>query len=340
MSEAQDTVMSAPDLLELILSRLSMCDLLTTAPLVSKMWQALTFTPALQRALFLQPDHSYGAERVQNPLLVKNFPPFFTPEARDFSSRSNATSIKSMPWSQAPDAFKRPEAGWRRMLVTQPPVQKIVISETCQGSSGDSERRGVLENQQLRMETLFDITQPLINRLASSFCLRWHADADDDCGRITLAVVYTRQQGMVPICVLDMRLYRTEIPHKMEPLEFGEWSQSLPKISDEAQSHDSRSVNPHDYGATHAMRPPCTITVRFVSVSPERVSVSTSARTPPSRLTHAPRTFTNATGPVALRPASGGIHHRLTFPYAHPTYFLPEIKPTSEGQFFSEAMQT
>ncbi|KAF8215240.1 hypothetical protein K438DRAFT_1660086, partial [Mycena galopus ATCC 62051] len=157
MSKSQDTVISTLELLEIILSHLGMRDLLTTAPLVSKMWQALTLTPTLQRALFFQPDPSFRAERAPNPLLAKNFPPFFAPEAPNRWSWPNATIIKSMPWSQAPEAFNRPEASWRRMLVTQPPVQTIVVSETCNGRGGISERRAVLEDQPLRMGTLFDI---------------------------------------------------------------------------------------------------------------------------------------------------------------------------------------
>jgi hypothetical protein len=115
MSNTQNIVISTPELLELMLSRLPMRDLLVAAPLVSKMWQALTLTPALQRALFLQPDPS--SERVQNPLLVELFPPFFAPEQPSRWSWPDAEAIQSMPWSKAPEAFKWPEASWRRMLV-------------------------------------------------------------------------------------------------------------------------------------------------------------------------------------------------------------------------------
>ncbi|KAJ7348323.1 hypothetical protein DFH08DRAFT_865784 [Mycena albidolilacea] len=69
MSNALVVVMSTPELLELTLSHLPMRDLLVTAPLVSKTWQALTLTPALQRALFFQPDPS--SLSVHNPLLVE-----------------------------------------------------------------------------------------------------------------------------------------------------------------------------------------------------------------------------------------------------------------------------
>ncbi|KAJ7813868.1 hypothetical protein B0H14DRAFT_2851835 [Mycena olivaceomarginata] len=99
MSAAQDTVISMPELLELILALLPMRHLLLVAPLVSKTWQAITLTPGPQRTLFFQPD--LGSEPIQNPLLV-----------------------------EAEDAFKREGASWRRMLVTQPPARTMTVVET------------------------------------------------------------------------------------------------------------------------------------------------------------------------------------------------------------------
>ncbi|KAJ7813886.1 hypothetical protein B0H14DRAFT_3477524 [Mycena olivaceomarginata] len=100
MSTAQDTVISMPELLELILA------LLPSAPyfscLVSKTWQAITLTPGPQSTLFLQPDR--GSEPIQNPLLVVTFPPFFASEPADEHEMR-------MPWAaKAEDAFKRKDA--------------------------------------------------------------------------------------------------------------------------------------------------------------------------------------------------------------------------------------
>ncbi|KAJ7860098.1 hypothetical protein B0H14DRAFT_3446289 [Mycena olivaceomarginata] len=44
-----------------------MRDLLVTAPLVGKTWQALTLIPVLQRTLFFHPDLS--SDPAQNPLM-------------------------------------------------------------------------------------------------------------------------------------------------------------------------------------------------------------------------------------------------------------------------------
>ncbi|KAJ7445056.1 hypothetical protein FB451DRAFT_1293226 [Mycena latifolia] len=191
MSTAKAAVMSTPELLELTLAQLPMRDLLVTAPLVCKMWQAITLSPTLQRALFFQPDPS--SECIQNPLLAELFPPFFAPESPNGRSQlGNAKAIMAMPWSKAPDAFKREDASWRRMLVTQPPAHTMIVTESCHARGGNFERRAVLKDLSLRMGTLYDIAVPLIDRVASSFRICWHSDANSE-GDLTLAVAYTVQ---------------------------------------------------------------------------------------------------------------------------------------------------
>ncbi|KAJ7123540.1 hypothetical protein C8R44DRAFT_875731 [Mycena epipterygia] len=137
MSTAKDTT---PELLERTLAQLSMRDLLITAPL--------------------------------NPLLVELSPPFFAPEGLNcWSWPGQASSIMTMPWSKAPDAFKREEASWHFMLVRQPPAQTITITETCHGMDGDFEHRAVLNDLSLRMGILY-LTVPFIDvsHHRSSYC--------------------------------------------------------------------------------------------------------------------------------------------------------------------------
>jgi hypothetical protein len=101
------------------------------------MWQVIILTPTLQRALFFQPDPSLS-ERVQNPLLADLFHSFFA--SLEGSSRrkwADAEVITAMPWSYAVAAFKRPEANWRCMLVTQPPVERIIVSERSDGDGAE-----------------------------------------------------------------------------------------------------------------------------------------------------------------------------------------------------------
>ncbi|KAJ7152070.1 hypothetical protein C8R46DRAFT_869243, partial [Mycena filopes] len=129
MSTAQINALSAPELLELILTQLPMRDLLVVAPRVSKTWNAITLTPNFQRALFLLPDPTASSTSpVRNSLLMELFPPFFAPSHPEpWSGPGTADSITSMPWARAPEAFGRSEASWRRMLVVQPPAQTLLV---------------------------------------------------------------------------------------------------------------------------------------------------------------------------------------------------------------------
>ncbi|KAJ7445064.1 hypothetical protein FB451DRAFT_1293260 [Mycena latifolia] len=221
MSTAKDAVMSTPELVELTLAQLPMRDLLVTAPLVCKMWQAITLSPTLQRTLFFQADSK--SERVQNPLLVEMFGPFFAPGGLNPGSRGpgNAKSIMAMPWSKAPAAFKRADASWRRMLVMQPPAQTMVVTESSHGWGGVSQRRAVLNDLSLRMGTLYDIAVPLIDRVVSSFCIHWHSDTETE-GDLTLAVGYVVQCSMGIRRMLDNRSY-TDGSRPFVQIEFGEW---------------------------------------------------------------------------------------------------------------------
>ncbi|KAF7353307.1 putative f-box domain protein [Mycena sanguinolenta] len=224
MSNSQNAVLSTPELVELTLSHLPIRDLLIIAPLVCKTWQALTLTPALQRALFFEPDPSYRAERVRNPLLMEMFAPFYSAVSTERWTWPTAKDIKWMPWSKAPHAFNRPEASWRRMLVAQPPPRKMLISETCHGRGGICDRRAVLDDQPLRMGRLYDITLPLIDRVVTSFCVRWSHDGDNDSpSDITLSVDYVQQCAMGIRHVLGNQFYNTATRYKTN-LTFGDWS--------------------------------------------------------------------------------------------------------------------
>jgi hypothetical protein len=196
-----------------------MRNLLITAPLVSKTWQALTLSPALQRALFFQSDGA-SSTPIFNPLLVEMFPPFFAPATENrWSWPGTASRIMSMPWSKAPDAFMREDASWRRMLVTQPPAQRMILKQTRHGRGGNSERRAVLEDLSLRMGVLYDLAVPSIDRVASSFCIRWHDGTDPD-GDLILATIYTVQ------CTGGRRILGPQFysdGFKSVNINFGEW---------------------------------------------------------------------------------------------------------------------
>jgi hypothetical protein len=232
LSTAHNTVISTPELLELILSHLPMRDLLMTAPLVNKTWQSITLTPSVQRALFFEPDPS--SEHTQNPLLVEVFSIFFKkPQGQNRWYWPDYEAINSLPWSKTPEAFKRPEASWRRMLVAQPPVRTMRITERCHGQACDSERHADVDDLSLRMGYLYDLTLPLVDRIASSFCVRWNhyaedsdreadsepEDEDGSGSDLTLAVVYTSQCSPYTRPLVDGKLYSDA--HKDIKIEFG-----------------------------------------------------------------------------------------------------------------------
>ncbi|KAJ6517226.1 hypothetical protein C8R47DRAFT_250053 [Mycena vitilis] len=227
MSDARDVALSTPELLEQILARLPMQDLIVTATLVSKTWHATTLTPHLQRILFFQPDPT--SEPVQNPLLVAKFPPFFVPEmwVSSRSSWPDANSIKQLPWAAAPAAFRRREASWRRMLVRQPPVQTMRISETCDGQLSDYGRCAQLCDLDLRMGTLYDLVLPFIDRAASSFLLCWRVTvrADD----LTLHAIFTSRHYSDELApVIDEQFYTAgsfDAKSDEVTIDFGEWEE-------------------------------------------------------------------------------------------------------------------
>ncbi|KAJ7187334.1 hypothetical protein C8R46DRAFT_876120, partial [Mycena filopes] len=152
---AQDAVLSTPELLELVLLCLPLRDLLVTAPRVCKTWNAVTLTPTLQRALFFQPDpYSSTAPPTRNALLMTAFPRFFASD-----EPSGPQDILRMPWAQAPEAFRRRDASWRRMLVAQPPVRTLVVTNGYHTPGGTFERHGRKDcgkEDGLRMGLLYD----------------------------------------------------------------------------------------------------------------------------------------------------------------------------------------
>ncbi|KAJ6505379.1 hypothetical protein C8R45DRAFT_972513 [Mycena sanguinolenta] len=200
--------------------------LLVTAPLVNKTWLATTRTQALQRALFFLPDPS--SEPVHNPLLAKLFPPFFTSEMGD-ERRSgwvgalpgSATSIMAMPWAEAPDAFKRADASWRRMLVTQPPVQTMVITQTLSTRGGRSQRHAVLKDLALRMGVLYDLAVEFIDNQSSSFRIHWHRIGSER--DLTLAVRYARGCVIYGGRVWVEKQFKSDALEKVT-VDFGEWN--------------------------------------------------------------------------------------------------------------------
>ncbi|KAF8134751.1 hypothetical protein K438DRAFT_1787088 [Mycena galopus ATCC 62051] len=81
-----------------------------------------------------------------------------------------------MPWSAAPDVFRRADASWRRMLLAQLPTQMALVTVTRSewwSSEGCSHQRAVPKLAALRMGTLYDLVVSFVHRNPSArFCGR------------------------------------------------------------------------------------------------------------------------------------------------------------------------
>ncbi|PSN64105.1 hypothetical protein BS50DRAFT_679254 [Corynespora cassiicola Philippines] len=136
-SSTSERVFQVAELLENILLNLELRTLLTGAQRVNKYWHGIiTNSPELQRMLFLSPSPRKKGEsredQICNPLLVTTFPAWFANRDRNEASRDELTygidAFTNLPMSRsftASEAFLRPRASWRRMLLAQPPIERL-----------------------------------------------------------------------------------------------------------------------------------------------------------------------------------------------------------------------
>jgi hypothetical protein len=136
---AQIRTLSTPEILEAILLQLDNQTLLT-AQRTCRTWRALIYgSPSLPKALFFLPEAHCGREdeenKTQNPLLVNRFPSFFGKT----KSVSLLPSLDMLKRPEKLEAYLRPEASWRSMLVQQPPILVIGLLETILGKQDSHE---------------------------------------------------------------------------------------------------------------------------------------------------------------------------------------------------------
>lgn len=139
---AINKVLDTPEMLEMILARVDMRTLLTSAQRVCRNWvNLISKSPSIQKALFFTPikDSEWGMEeKIPNPLLTETFPSIFPAKDRpdryqfDFSELTMTKDASTMA------RFVRQDASWRKMLVQQPPVSDIGIFHICHGMGGTS----------------------------------------------------------------------------------------------------------------------------------------------------------------------------------------------------------
>lgn len=139
---ARHQAFSIPEIFEQILLKLDPRTLLTKAQLICRAWTTFIQTsPAIQWALFFKPKNQHSPKS-QNPLLAAIFPSIFN---RD-RERANLTLttfqiLTSRKWDQSDeirlDAWVRPEASWRRMLIQQPPLYTLSLLRSSAGHGGE-----------------------------------------------------------------------------------------------------------------------------------------------------------------------------------------------------------
>ncbi|KAJ5688340.1 hypothetical protein N7536_010959 [Penicillium majusculum] len=154
---AQSHALSIPEIFELILLNLDTRTLLTKATRICHAWSHfINSSPPIQRALFFRPlDNGLNKTKTQNPLLAETFPSIFhrsgstnggntnkknDPESDTIDDKINSkltfTTLDMVRNPQKWDAYIRPEASWRRMLVQQPPVYTLSLLRSNVGHGG------------------------------------------------------------------------------------------------------------------------------------------------------------------------------------------------------------
>jgi hypothetical protein len=153
-----------PELFELVLAKLPMRCLLTTAQLVCRHWRdTISSAPALQQKLFFSPLPETTTRRAifqLNPLLQEVFPLWFQSHCFPHSDDIAGHVFDDLELARRPSAFLRKGASWRKMLVQQPPapalgivqpVLKSIVIELEKGWADFEDEGG------LRMGPLYDL---------------------------------------------------------------------------------------------------------------------------------------------------------------------------------------
>lgn len=170
--KAQTQALAIPGIVTSILHEMDMRTLIA-AQRVCRMWADLIHeSRSLQQALFLLPVDSNITDdttkttrpRVYNPLLAEAFPSFFPASSNDRTLRGNSIKYASLTsLAFAKDSIKqktylRPEASWRRMLTTQPPIHTIGAFSSGSGMIGLcwTQVKAARQEDGLRMATLFE----------------------------------------------------------------------------------------------------------------------------------------------------------------------------------------
>lgn len=195
-----EKILQTPELLELILVQLPIKDLLLARRISTTFNNLIQTSPTLQQALFFRPrpassppptppassaplrSHPTGdlvTETWQrNSLLTSAFPPWFDRPGLFISPEA----FEMLPLASEQPAYLRPEASWRRMLVTQPPVTELGLLCEVSAMGGSSLKDGSAHFAHgLTMGALYDATCQEVLLVGRSrrdsmpnFRVQWH----------------------------------------------------------------------------------------------------------------------------------------------------------------------
>jgi hypothetical protein len=201
MRDFTDEALRIVELLEQILLQLDMHTLLVSAQRVSKSWHIVIISSQeLQRALFFQAasesDKAVSYDQKPNPLLKELFPAWFgkSPEHSPESVSKEHTHNKiygkdgfrdlalrraSVAHGRGQNPFLRNAASWKRMLVAQPPINRLGAiwhTSALGGSSLGTELK--IKEDGLRMEEFYNIVlqHSAWPRVSTSFLAIWDFD--------------------------------------------------------------------------------------------------------------------------------------------------------------------
>lgn len=188
MLSAHERVLSQPELLENVLARLTMRDLLLAQRVCCLFRDIIISSPLLQACLYFKGDAQSDTpykEFVYNPLLSEDFFGFFRSHFTPYDiipvriepgagwedldrvresgqGKSNGChTFLNMPWTKEEPkraAFVRSQASWRRMLIAQPPIARLeILCVSWRGAYSSRSFRYLSTDPGVMMGSLYDL---------------------------------------------------------------------------------------------------------------------------------------------------------------------------------------
>ncbi|KAF7516431.1 hypothetical protein PCG10_002133 [Penicillium crustosum] len=161
---------TTPEIVTSILHEMDMRTLIA-AQRVCRMWATLIHESlSLQHALFLLPanNKNHTGPRIYNPVLAEAFPSFFPRTGNIYAKPDSEedTNLTSLSFAKNPtkrNMYLRPEASWRRMLTTQPPIHTIGTFSSSSHMLGISwyQEKAARQKDGLRMAMFFELVVSL-----------------------------------------------------------------------------------------------------------------------------------------------------------------------------------